>query len=398
MPENPSRVTGVRQSPRSVHHGSVTETVLYSFRGYPYDGASPGGLTYFNGTLYGTTLFGGSYQCRNLGQSGCGTVYSITPSGTETLLHSFKGGKDGAEAGARLIVRNGTLYGTTFLRGGCLNRLQGGCGTVFSITPSGQETVLHEFTGSPDGGEPSGRLLNVNGTLYGTTNTGGSHVGGCLSSGCGTFYSITPGGKEKVLYSFGASGNDGIAPNGSLIDVKGTLYGITFGGGADGQGTVFSITLGGKEKVLYSFGPSYNNVQPVGGLVDLSGTLYGVTYFGGGRRTRYPTGCGTVFSITPSGKEKVLYSFSGPDGAEPDATLLNVNGTLYGTTVQGGAYRSGTVFSITPSGHETVLYSFMYGQDGAYPGSGLSYVNGTFYGTTSRGGAHDLGTVYSITP
>jgi uncharacterized repeat protein (TIGR03803 family) len=117
MPENPSRVTGVRQSPRSLRH--ATEKVLYSFNASStkIDGSNPAaGLTYLKGTLYGTTEEGGAVSCRDIGD--CGTVFSITPSGTEKLLHSFKGGNDGASPEARLIVRDGTLYGTTVLRGG----------------------------------------------------------------------------------------------------------------------------------------------------------------------------------------------------------------------------------------------------------------------------------------
>jgi uncharacterized repeat protein (TIGR03803 family) len=352
------------------------------------------GLTHFNGTLYGTTPEGGAYCGSGSAFQGCGTVYSITPSGTETVLHNFKGGEDGASPSARPIVRDGTLYGTTPIRGGgCRQIHTRGCGTVFSITPSGQETVLYRFTGSPDGAGPSGRLLNVNGTLYGTTGGGGAYNNG-------TVYSITPGGKEKVVYSFGSHGNDGSGPGDGLIDVSGTLYGTTFGGGAYNGGTVYSITLGGKEKVVYSFA---SGVDP-NGLVDVSGTLYGTTSYGGVGGSNCPgIGCGTVFSITPSGKETVLHSFSGnPDGWYPVARLLNVNGTLYGTTVQGGAYGdqgAGTVFRITLSGRETVLHSFGYtAQDGCYPYSGLSNVNGTFYGTTSFCGAHGDGMVYSIRP
>jgi uncharacterized repeat protein (TIGR03803 family) len=279
---------------------------------------------------------------------------------------------------------------------------------VFSITPSGHETVLHEFTGPPDGSSPVARLLNVNGTLYGTTGGGGSHVGsGACRGGCGTVFTITPGGKEKVVYSFGASGNDGFSPVAGLVDVKGKLYGTTYWGGAFGGGTVFSMTPSGKEKVLYSFGASYaGGYNPTAGLVEVRGTLYGTTSLGGLTGSCYTGGgCGTVFSITPSGKEKVLYRFSGPDGAYPHATLLNVNGTLYGTTFFGGPNSCndtscGTVFSITRSGHETVLYSFgRSAHDGNLPLSGLSYVNGTFYGTTLGGGAAGGGgTVYSITP
>jgi uncharacterized repeat protein (TIGR03803 family) len=356
------------------------------------------GLTYFKGTFYGTTDEGGVYGCSSVG-IGCGTVYSITPSGRETVLHTFTGGKDGSEPDARMIVRNGTLYGTTTDGVGVYHG--GGCGTVFSITPSGHETVLHEFTCSPDGSNPIARLLNVNGTFYGTTYHGGSHDNG-------TVFSIAPGGKEKVVYSFGARRIDGAEPAAGLIDVKGTLYGTTAFGGASStyygsSGTVFTISPSGKEKVLHNFGIGKDGIEPFAGLIDVKGTLYGTTSEGGSGSCRdgYVLGCGTVFSITPGGKEKVLFSFSGPDGNGPDATLLDVNGTLYGTTQNGGAYGYGTVFSITRSGYETVLYSFKGGQDGEDPQSGLSYVNGTFYGTTpfggAGGGAYSNGTVYSVT-
>jgi uncharacterized repeat protein (TIGR03803 family) len=129
--------------------------------------------------------------------------------------------------------------------------------------------------------------------------------------------------------------------------------------------------------------------------------LYGTTFRGGTNSCGSIYGpCGTVFSITLGRAEKVLHNFAGPpsDGAGPQSGLNNVGGTLYGTTSAGGAYGYGTVFSITLSGHETVLYSFKGGQDGANPRSGLSYVNGTFYGTTTFGGSHNLGTVFSITP
>jgi uncharacterized repeat protein (TIGR03803 family) len=363
------------------------------------------GLTYLKGTLYGTTSEGGASGCFR--DAGCGTVYSITPSGTETVLHSFKGRKDGSNPYARLVVRNGTLYGTTRLRGGSCVRPYSSCGAVFSITPSGHETVLYGFAGPPDGSSPEARLLNVNGTFYGTTDEGGS-VGTYCPRGCGTVFSITPGGKEKVLYSF-RNGTDGAFPNAGLIDVNGTLYGTTSeggGGGAYGDGTVFSITLGGKETVLHSFaGSPADGADPEAGLTNVSGTLYGTTWSGGATCTFISGGCGTVFKITTAGTETVLHRFfanstSSPDGANPKAGLLNVNGTLYGTTYQGGAF-AGTVFSTTLSGNVTVLHYFGAGgsrPDGAYPMSGLSYVNGTFYGTTMFGGAYNDGTVYSITP
>jgi uncharacterized repeat protein (TIGR03803 family) len=241
----------------------------------------------------------------------------------------------------------------------------------------------------------------VNGTLYGTTENGGS-------KGYGTVFSIAPGGKEKVVYSFG-NGTDGESPQSGLIDVKGTLYGTTELGGAYSTfycgpcGTVFTMTPGGKEKVLHSFANGKDGTAPQAALVEVKGTFYGTTSTGGSGTSCGKVGCGTVFSITPGGKEKVLHSFGvgdgGVNGSDPMATLLNVNGTLYGTTNSGGAYGCGTVFSRTLSGYETVLYSFGGGQDGCSPqSSGVIDVNGTLYGTTSSGGAHNLGTVFSITP
>jgi uncharacterized repeat protein (TIGR03803 family) len=390
MPENPSRVTDVRQSPRSVRHNSVTETVLYSFGAYGSgDGYDPSsGLTYFKGTFYGTTS-GGGVRCGHF--AGCGTVYSITPSGTETVLHSFTGAEDGADPRARLIVLKGTLYGTTSVRGG--GKCRGGCGTVFSITPSGHETVLHEFTGSPDGSTPWAALRDLNGTLYGTTANGGAY-------GNGTVFSITPSGHEHVIYSF--QGLGGALPSfGRLVALNGKLYGSTAHGGKYGEGAVFSLSTSGREKLLHSFngltGSSKDGAYPYGGLTAIKQTLYGTTQNGGDIGCNaYEQGCGIVFSITPTGTETVLHSFTGSDGSAPEATLLSVNGTLYGTTLFGGAYNYGTVFSITRSGHETVLYSFKGGQDGSDPWSGLSYVNGTFYGTTASGGAYKSGTVFSI--
>jgi uncharacterized repeat protein (TIGR03803 family) len=414
MPENPSRVSGVRQSPRSVRHASATETVLHSFGGYPYDGALPEtGLTYFKGTLYGTTLVGGASMCRG----GCGTVYSITPSGTETVLHSFTGGKDGAIPLARMIVLNGTLYGTTLLGGGrlivssafsCSKAFSPvtGFGTVFSITPSGKETIVHAFVRSREGWWPEAPLLNVNGTMYGTTCGGGAIHRTKYFGGYGTAFTITPSGYEHAIYSFQFAG--GTPPSdGRLLYLNGTLYGTTNEGGKYDEGVVFSLSTSGKEKLLHSFNDNGNKIDgssPKGGLVAIKHTLYGVTSGGGAY------GDGTVFSITPTGTETILHSFDGVDGDAPEATPLNVNGTLYGTTVAGGNLTCqdrygtgcGTVFAFDiASGRERVIYSFNGGKDGAAPLSGVIDVNGVLYGTTSNGGSNvcfgaGCGTVFSI--
>jgi uncharacterized repeat protein (TIGR03803 family) len=291
-------------------------------------------------------------------------------------LYAFQGQPDGANPEASLLDVGGTLYGTTY-RGGASNN-----GTVFKIMPSGKESVLYSFKHSPDGGGPEGGLILLNGALYGTTIGGGAN-------GDGTVFKVTLPGKETVLHSFG-SASDGFDPEAGLIEVDGILYGTTDAGGAnDCCGTVFSITPSGKETVLHTFGGTPDGEFPKAPLVDLNGTLYGTTYQGGANNY------GIVFSITPSGKETILYNFFGrgygnSDGAYPLAGLANDNGTLYGTTELGGAPCSqnnsgcGTVYKIAVAGVESVLYSFTSLSNGVYPLAGLIDVNGALYGTTEH--------------
>jgi uncharacterized repeat protein (TIGR03803 family) len=369
--------------------------VLYSF-GDPPDGNTPqAGVIAEDGTLYGTTAHGGAYS--NSSGLGYGTVFSLTTGGTENVLHSFGSGEDGGFPLAGLIDVNGTLYGTTWTGGlQYCPALEVKCGTVYSITTAGTENLLHSFGGSPhDGSAPVARLLNVKGTLYGTTETGGKYCLGHSRGGCGTVFSITTAGTRRILHSFG-QGSDGTLPEAGLVEASGTLYGTTSSGGLYGTGTVFSITLDGAEKVLHSFAqyPHRNDGSyPLGGLTVLGGVLYGTTEVGGKHRH------GTVFSITMGGAEKVLCSFDGvTDGAAPMAGLANVGGMLYGTTSSGGAERGGTIFNITTAGEIKVVRSFGKGTDGSTPLAGLNYRDGTLLGTTSRGGVHNEGTVFSLTP
>ena len=380
--------------------------VLYNFTRSP-DGANPtASLVDVNGVLYGTTQNGGVYRT-HYGNT-FGTIFRVARSGKESVLHSFGSGTDGSHPGASMIEVNGVLYGTTET-GGIT-----GSGTIFTSTTSGKEKVLYSFHGA-DGAGPFASLLNVKGTLYGTTRQGGAYSCG-HDFRCGVVFSITTGGAEKVLHSFGAltkgTHPDGRFPQASLLDVNGALYGTTSAGGGPGSssgsagcnhgcGTVFRLTTGGAERVLHVFTFPYGNDGglPWGGLTDVNGTLYGTTLWGG------PGGeeGGTVFSITPSGKEKILHSFEGnPDGEEPQGNLLDVNGTLYGTTELGGTYGDGTVFSITPSGKEKILHSFGSASDGTDPLAGLIDVDGTLYGTTAAGGTgcggSGCGTVFALTP
>jgi uncharacterized repeat protein (TIGR03803 family) len=352
-------------------------TVLYSFAGGSSGDASgpTTTLTNVNGVLYGTTSSGGA--------SFLGTVFKITTSGAESVLHSFHGNGDGAVPQGGLTNLDGVLYGTTEY-GGADNY-----GTVFKITTSGKLTILHSFHGVSFGGaNPGAGLTAVDGVLYGTTPASG-----------GTVYKITTAGEVTVLHRF-AGASDGADPQAGLTNVDGVLYGTTTGGGANGAGTVFKITTSGAESVLHSFGSGNDGQQPRDAvLANVNGVLYGTTPYGGAiHNIPRAFANGTIFKITTSGTENVLHSFGGgPDGRYPTAGLTNVNGVLYGTTIDGGSgYNTGTVFKMTTSGLKTTVYRFTGGSDGAGPYGGLTYLNNALYGTTFGDGANDEGTVFSL--
>jgi uncharacterized repeat protein (TIGR03803 family) len=371
------------------------------------DGADPeAALIDLNGTLYGTTAGGGSGGGSGCFSDGCGTIFDVTTSGAEHVLYSFQGGTDGDAPYAGLTNVKGTLYGITSFGGanGCYYNL--GCGTIFKVSTSGSEKVIYSFQGGTDGSNPEAGLLNVNGTLYGTTRVGGTgpcrYIVGSVS-GCGTIFAVSPSGAEQVLYSF-QSGADGAGPFAGLINVSGTLYGTTAGGGASGDGTVFKVSTSGVEHVLYAFKGGPDGYSPFTALINVKGTLYGTTEVGGGSG-----GFGTVFDVSTSGAERVLYSFkSGTDGADPYAALTDVKGRLYGTTSEGGGsgcrastYGCGTIFEVSTSGTEHVLYRFKGGKDGAYPAASLLAVGGALYGTAASGGrgaSGGNGTIFKAVP
>jgi|HubBroStandDraft_2_1064218.scaffolds.fasta_scaffold15740_3 uncharacterized repeat protein (TIGR03803 family) len=165
------------------------ETVLYSFTGSK-DGASPHAVLLMDaaGNLYGTTYYGGGTAC---GGKGCGTVFKVSKAGKETVLHRFTGGKDGASPEAGLVMdASGNLYGTTYYGGS--QPCSDGCGVVFEVSAAGKETVLHSFTGKTDGAHPyAGLVMDAAGNLYGTAETGGD-ASCIINGGCGTVFKITP--------------------------------------------------------------------------------------------------------------------------------------------------------------------------------------------------------------
>jgi len=337
------------------------ETVLYSFRGKHHgDGDFPGGdlIAGNQGELYGVTVFGG-FDCGV--RFGCGTIFKLTPGGAETVLHTFTG-LDGAEpVGGLTIDGQGNLYGTTGA-GGSSTACDFGCGTVFKLAPSGEYTVLYAFKGrkNNDGEDPVGTLaLDSQGNLYGATQWGGG--GDCSrgNHGCGTIFKLTPDGQETVLHAF-VDGIGGAFPTGVIRDGDGNLYGTTPSGGGRGNclgqdcGTVFRLTPDGAIATLYAFAGGNDGGAPWAGLLeDADGHLYGTTQFGGTDCDGLGRGCGTVFKLAPGGRETILHRFGGDDGANPQSGLVqDATGTLYGATYGGGldCYNvgegCGTVFKV----------------------------------------------------
>ena len=334
--------------------------VLYAFKGGD-DGAYPLSEVISDkaGNLYGTTGGGGGSGCNGYG---CGAVFRIAPDGTETVLYAFKGGSDGIVPWGKLVRdKQGNLFGTTQQGGG--SGCDGyGCGTVFKLTPRGTETVLHAFQGGSDGVGPVGGLVSdPQGNLYGTTYQGGGT--GCSGYGCGIVFEVAPDGSETVLHAFCIQDTwncaDGSSPAPTLVmDKEGSLYGTTVGGGPFGGGTVFKIEGDGIETTLYGFcaAPSCSDgLNPLAGVaLDNQGNLYGSTDAGG---TAYE---GVVFKLAPSGIETVLHSFDlQVDGASPDTGVsLGRNGSVYGTLTWGGfadcegGEQNGAVFQLSPDGRE----------------------------------------------
>ncbi len=267
-----------------------------------------------------------------------------------------------------------------------------GYGTVFEVNKTGNERVLHSFN-LGDGAYPgAGLVLDTAGNLFGTTDVGGAY-------NLGTVFQINKSGKERVLHSFSGTPGDGAGPNAGLIqDAVGDLYGTTTSGGAYGYGTLFKLSRSAPEKVLYSFtGMDGDGATPYSSLViDAAGNLYGTTNGGGAY------GYGTVFEIDETGNETVLYSFTGinGDGKNPYSGLLqDAAGNLYGTTLLGGADGYGTVYVVDKTGKEKVIYSFTFaGVNGDGPSAGLIQdTAGNLYGTDQWGGDYGLGSVFVVT-
>lgn len=317
-----------------------------------------------NGSLYGATLGGGEGTCNYYGDTGCGTVFNVTPSPTfprtplqpwlERVLYRFAGGSDGGIGIAfttLLFDHAENMYGTTCWSI-CTQNYGGeyGYGAVFKLTPSGNnwaESVIYSFAGGTDGANPlDGVISDSAGSLYGTTaNGGGSSV--CVG-GCGTIFELSPSGSgwtEKILYSF-QGGSDGMNPySGVVMDAAGNLYGNTFQGGLYSGGTVYQLTQSSGNWSLTTL--TSGNWYAIGRLaIDSAGNLYEATTEGGiGNNS-------TVFELTPSNGNWIytlLHDFAEDDGiGARGGVVLDSSGNIYGTVYQQGLYGYGDVWEITP--------------------------------------------------
>ena len=348
---------------------AASETVLYQFNCNAAIGCSPAaGLVAAGGALYGATNTG---------------VFKASTAGAVQVLHRWGGPPDGEQADAAMIAVGGALYGTTNAGG------KNFFGTVFKVTPTGTENVLYSFN-KTQGRFPEASLVNLGGVLYGTTSSSGG-------PNFGTVFKVTTAGAEAQVYKFKGRPSDGSAPLANLIDVAGALYGTTSTGGKYGEGTIFRVKPSGTEGVMHDFhniSAAPDGTSPAAGLLEVKSILYGTTVAGGTHN------CGAVFKLTLTGTERLLHNFdcTNGDGGDPAAALINVNGTLYGTTQGGGKYGNGTVFSITPAGDYKLLYSFKGGRDGAVPQGGVVALDGALYGVTGDTNNGNKSTIYKIIP
>lgn len=366
--------------------------MLHSFTGGTDGGCPRGGLTFdSSGNLFGATA-GGCYG----GQGGSGTVFELTVNGNETVLYNFTGQETvGFQPyGDLTLDTQGNLYGTTFYSG------FSSLGTVFQVSPNGQEDTLYSFMTLANGEYPTaGVVRDAAGNLYGVTSEGG--VDCAVDYGCGVLFEITPTGQEIVLHLFGVNSGDGYHPYGELLLVGTMIFGTTNGGGTQGFGTVFSFDLSsGTETVLYSFaGGSDGKYPDYEALIqDATGDLYGTTNYGGSHEF------GTIFKLDQRGTETVLYTFTGgTDGGTPyGGLLIDSQGNLYGTAFQEASLQCGqgcgSVYKLSTTGKLTVLHDFS-GSDGQQPWSTLVMdATGNLYGTTSAGGANGYGNIFKLTP
>jgi len=376
-----------------------------------------------DGNFYGTTRAGGANQCRpGPDPIPCGVIFKMTPAGIESVLYNFGSiANDGyTGAGPLIQAQDGALYGLT-PNGGAYDG--GGTVFKITVSGTYTQLHSFGGTPDDGVVPLGGLIQATDGNFYGITASGGENecfqipqAGG----NCGTVFKMTPAGVTTIMYSFGTSISDGVTPMASLIQASdGNFYGTTANGGANACtisnatnncGTVFKTTPTGETTILYHFGHSINDaIAPLGALIQgTDGALYGTTVSGGGGRCGGFFGCGTVFKLTLAGQLTIVHAFavdSREDGYGPSQYLIQASdGNFYGTTGSGGAAQSdleGTVFKLTPAGVKTTLHSFgPLNVNASNPVGGVIKGNdGAFYGVLAYSDAFaGVGTIYKLVP
>jgi uncharacterized repeat protein (TIGR03803 family) len=368
-----------------------TFTTLYNFTGGS-DGGTPvaGVIQDSAGDLYGTASLGGFIDDGY--NYNCGVVFEMTTAGTETLPYTFcpYGEYDGGAVPRAPVILDqaGNIYGTTWYGGSV------GYGAVFKIDTAGNETALYSFEGQNDGWYPEqGLAMDNAGNLYGTA----SDIGG--SSDDGTIFKVDSAGNFTDLHDF-AGGPSGANPQyGRMtMDAAGNLYGVTQYGGAYGQGLLYKFSNSGAFTVLHNFkGGTRDGCRPYGSVaLDEQGNFYGTTSYCGSNNA------GTIWKVSKKGKETILHNFAGApkDGCFPyGGVARDSDGNLYGATYSCGSHSYyGALYELSASGKLTLLHSFDH-SDGEYPvGEVLRTAQGTLFGTTRDGGTDSHGTVWSYVP
>ena len=380
--------------------GAQTPTLVHTFDGT--DGSAPNVAMVRgpDGLLYGITLSGGTGSC----SSQCGTVYQLDPAGGFLTIYNFPQSADDAfrPLDQLSLGGDGLLYGSTLLGG----TAPANFGTVYSIDTSGTLSVLHEFDiDANDGWDPIGGVVRAaDGTLYGTTNNGGTSADPhCSGTGCGTLFSLVSP-TFTPLHQFDWS--DGANVGKSLVfGADGNLYGAAVHGGltaplCTGCGTVFRFNLAGPSAgsldTLHAFTSGADGWSPSSSLFKAGdGTLYGTTS-AGGDTTNCGIGCGTVYKVDGSGTFSTVHAFLATDGRDPEGGVIQAtDGDFYGTTRNGGTGDFGTIYEMDSAGNVTTLYSFD-GSVGQYPVAGLVQASdGNLYGTAGFG-ANQMGVLYRL--
>lgn len=378
---------------------SNTETVLFNFQGGAYGKYPVSFVRDASGNIYGTLNIGGSSTCN----ANCGVVYKLSPNAngqmTETIIHTFTNGDDGAQPTDVLMDANGNLFVAAYAGG------IKGAGAIVELSPlaggSWSTRVLYDFAGGIDGNNPRLTFIDAQGNLYGYFRSG--QVFELSRSSYGKWV-------KKFLYLFDTSSGSFGLP--WAIDASGNVYGIAIFGGntncSDGCGIVFELSPasgGWTETVLYNFAGTPDGSRPQKMIPDGKGNFFGITEQGGGG-TNCTVGCGTLFELSPSSggyTETVLHSFNEVlDGYSPQDLHFDSAGNLYVASLGGGVGGKGVVLEFTLGSdgiwEYTTLYSFAGANGGGLPYQIALDSSGDVYGIAGEGGTKSDGVLFELLP